>query len=321
MDKKYDLLIVGAGVAGLTAGLYAARYGLRTAVLERMMPGAQIINVERIENFPGFPQGISGAELAPLIQEQAMNAGAEILTDEVVDLRLEGEDRVLATEEGEYRAAAVIVAAGSSLRRLGLAREEEMQGRGLSHCATCDGPLFQDQVVGVVGGGDSAADEALTLANYASKVVLFHRRGEMRTQRVLQERVAGSPKIEVRWNTVVEELLGDEMLSGVRVKDGQTGEAGQVELSGLFVYVGLEPNTRFVSKALKLDKAGHIGVGLDMGTEMPGVFAAGDIRQRSSGQLASAAGDGATAAISAYRYLKTKRSNSKVRGGLGCWRY
>jgi thioredoxin reductase (NADPH) len=307
VENKYDLLIVGAGVAGLTAGLYAARYGLRTAILERMMPGTQIINVERIENFPGFPQGISGAELAPLIQEQAMNAGAEILTGEAMDLRLEEEDRVLVTEDGEHRAPAVIVAAGSLLRRLGLNREEDLQGRGLSHCATCDGPLFQDQVVGVVGGGDSAADEAMTLSNYASKVVVFHRREELRAQRVLQERVAANPKIEVRWNTVVEELVGEEMLSGVRVRHVRTGEVRQVELSGLFAYVGLEPKTRFSSKVLKLDKAGHIGVGLDMGTELAGVFAAGDIRQRSSRQLASAAGDGATAAISAYRFLKSKK--------------
>ncbi len=246
----YDLLVIGGGVAGLTAGMYGARYGLRTAIIERMMSGNQIINVERIEDFPGFPQGVSGAALGPLIQEQTINAGARFLSEEVTSLSLKGQRKVVTTFDGAHNAKAIIIAAGSTLRTLGLPREAELYGRGLSHCASCDGPFFQDQVVGVVGGGDSAADEALTLAEYASKVLVFHRRNELRAKRVLRDRLLANPKVQIVWSTVVEEVLGEDEVEGVRIKSLTTGEVDQVPLAGLFVYVGLEPNSHIAAKVL-----------------------------------------------------------------------
>ena len=304
MGNNHDLLVLGGGVAGLTAALYGARFGLDTAIVERMMPGNQIINVESIEDFPGFPQGIPGAELGPLLQEQAMEAGAQFLMEEATSLSLTGDLKLVTTDGGVHRARALVIALGSSLRRLGLPREEELEGRGISHCASCDGPLYQGAVVGVVGGGDSAADEALTLVKYASQVFLFNRRDELRAKKVLQDRLLVHQGVKVMRNTQVEEFLGEEGISGVRVRDQVSGEARDVDLTGLFVYVGLEPNSSFLQGALKLDGGGHIPVGLDMGTEVPGVFAAGDIRQGSAAQLVTAAGDGATAAISAFRFLR-----------------
>ena len=303
MASEYDVLIVGAGAAGLTAGLYAARYGLKTAILEQMMPGMQIINAEKIENFPGFPQGISGAELAPLIQEQAMDAGAEILVAEATGIALDDPYRVVASAEESYRAKAVIVAVGSSSRKLGIPREEELYGSGVSHCATCDGTLFAGEVVGVVGGGDSAADEALSLTAYVHKVILFHRRDRFRAQKALQDRILRHSGIDVVFNMVVETIFGEDTVTGVQVRNVITNLVERVDVSGLFVYVGLEPNSGFVRGVLKTDNSGHIPVDLSMGTAVPGIYAAGDIRQHSVAQLASSAGDGATAAIAAFRYI------------------
>ena len=310
MANEYDVVIVGGGAAGLTAGMYAARYGLKTVIIERMMGGNQIINVEKIENFPGFPQGISGAELGPLMQEQAMNAGADFLMEEATGVVLDEPYRVVTTTEGRYQTKALIVAAGSSLRKLGIPGEEELYGSGVSHCATCDGPLFSGEVVGVVGGGDSAADEAITLTEYTDRVILFHRRDRFRAQQALQDRFLKHPRIDIAFNTVVESVLGEDTVSGVEVRNVVTGLVDHVNLSGLFIYVGLEPNTEFVRGVLKVDNAGHVPVNLLMETEVSGIYAAGDIRQRSVSQLASVVGDGATAAIAAFRYV-TGRQWSK----------
>ena len=215
----------------------------------------------------------------------------------------------MATDGGDYRAKAVIVASGSALRRLGAPGEEEMYGRGVSQCATCDGPLYTNQVVAVVGGGDSAADEALTLTEYAERVLLIHRRDQLRAQKALADRVGENRKIEVVWNTVIEEVLGSDTVSGLRMRNTVTNLENAIELSGLFVYVGLEPNSGIVDGLLKTDNAGHIPVNVSMETEVPGVYAVGDLRQYSSSQLVSAAGDGATAAIAAYKYISTKNWN------------
>ena len=309
MANEHDVVIVGGGVAGLAAGMYAARYGLRTAIIEQMMAGNQIINVERIEDFPGFPQGISGAELVPQMLEQAMDAGAEFVMAEATGMVLDGSYKILATTEGSYRSRALIVAAGSRLRKLGIPGEEELYGSGVSHCATCDGPLFSNEVVGVVGGGDSAADEALTLTGYAEKVVVFHREDRLQAQKVLQDRLLKHPNVELALNTVVESVLGQDLMTGVQVRNVITNLADRVDLAGLFVYVGLEPNTEFVRGVLRTDNAGHIPVNLWMETEVEGLYAAGDIRQHSAAQLASAAGDGATAAIAAFRYISGRQSS------------
>ncbi len=304
-EQEFDLLIIGGGMAGLTAGIYGARYGLSTAIVEQMMAGAQIINLEKIENYPGFPQGIAGYELGPATQEQAINAGVEMLLDTATAVSVDGDYLTVAGDGGNsYRSKAVIMAAGSSLRALGIPGEAEFDGRGVSHCATCDGPLYMGQTVAVVGGGDSAADEALTLAEYADRVVLFVRGVALDAQQVLQDRIAAEPKIEVRCNTEVVEVLGEDTVSGVRIRsgDGETVEP----LSGLFVYVGLDPNSAPVADLAPPDNAGHIPVGLNMETPQPGLFAAGDIRQQSAAQLAASVGDGATAAIAAFRYIRAK---------------
>ena len=306
MASDYDVLVIGGGLAGMTASMYAARHGLNVGVIERMMGGASIINVEKVENYPGFPEGIMGADLAAMTQEQAMNAGADFVMGEVSGIAEQGDYRVVDTDAGEYRGKVVIIAAGSTLRLLGIPGEEEFTGRGVSQCATCDGPLYSGEVVGVAGGGDSAADEALVLSQYADRVLLFHRRSELRAQRTLVDRVLADPKIEVVWNTVIDEVLGEDTVSGVRTTNLATGEQGARELSGLFVYVGLTPNAGFAGSMLQTDGGGHIPVNVSMETAVPGVYAVGDIRQHSSSQLVSAAGDGATAAIAAYRYISSK---------------
>ena len=303
MANDYDVLVIGGGLAGLTAGMFAARYGLRTALIERMMGGAQIINVENIENFPGFPQGISGAELGPTVQGQAMDAGAEFIMAEATGVSRDGDYKVVATDSGDYRGKAVIVAAGSTMRQLGIPGEEALFGRGVSHCATCDGPLYSGQVVGVVGGGDSAADEAITLSTFAEHVLVFHRREQLRAQKVLQDRLHENRKIEVVWNSKLEQVIGEETVSGVRVRNVVTNLENIVDLTGLFTYVGLEPNAELVRGLLKLDNAGHIPVNISMETEVPGLYAAGDIRQHSASQLVTSAGDGATAAIASFGYV------------------
>ena len=304
--NNYDVLVIGAGLAGMTAAMYASRYGLRTGLVERMMGGAQIINLERIENYPGFPQGVAGAELGPLIQEQAMDAGAEFIMGDVASISRDGDFKVVETDAGGFRSKAVIVAAGSNLRQLGIPGEEEMFGRGVSHCATCDGPLYMGEVVGVVGGGDSAADEALTLTEYVDKVLMFHRRDQLRAHHAVEERVHYNRKIEVVWNTVVEEVLGEGTVTAVKTRNVVTNLENTVSLTGLFVYVGLEPNSSLVSNLVKVDNAGHIPVNISMETQVAGLFAVGDIRQNSASQLATAVGDGATAAISAFNFVRSK---------------
>ena len=301
----YDVIIIGGGAAGLTAGIYTCRAGLKTLMLERLMPGGQVINAESIENFPGFPDGISGAEIGPLMQQQAMKHGLEIQLGEVDELFRDGENwRVSAWGEG-YAGKAVIIAGGSTLRKLGVPGEEELYGMGVSYCATCDGGFFMDQTVAVVGGGDSALDEAMALTEYASKVILFHRGDGFTGEKILRDRVLANPKIEVRWNTTISEILGDGQVDGVAIVDEASGETSRMDLSGVFIYIGLDPNTEYLHGVLPLDNAGHIPTDIWMSTQARGIFAAGDIRQNSAAQLVSAAGDGATAAIAARRYVES----------------
>ena len=302
--RDFDLIIIGAGVAGLTAAMTAARQGLRTIVVDRMGVGGQIVNAERIENFPGFAQGLGGHELGPLLHEQAEAAGAEFMLDTVEALLLEGRQRAVVCAGETLRAPAVIIAAGSTLRALGIPGEEKFAGRGVSHCASCDGPLFRGQEVCVVGGGDAALDEALTLAGFASRVKIIHRRAELGGQKVLRDRVAVTPNIEVVLETTVLEILGDESVSAVRVHAVSSGATATWPTKGVFVAVGLVPNTAFVAGVLALDSSGHIETDLMMQASAPGVFAAGDIRVHSVAQLAASAGDGATAAMAAFRYLR-----------------
>jgi thioredoxin reductase (NADPH) len=304
--QDFDVVVIGAGVAGLTAATFAARYGLKVVVVERRGAGGQIVNVESIENFAGFPRGIAGHELGPLLHEQAEAAGAEFRLDTIETIEFSGADRILRSATDSWRARSVIIAAGSAPRLLGIPGEEQFRGKGVSHCASCDGPLFAGLEVCVVGGGDSALDEALVLVHHAARVTVFHRDASFGAQRALLHKAAAASKIELRLETSVEEILGEDAVSGVRLRGKGTDASRVQNVRGVFVYVGLEPNTAFLRGMLALDGAGHIETDISMKTSVEGVFAAGDIRKGSVAQLAAAAGDGATAAISAFRYLEQR---------------
>jgi thioredoxin reductase (NADPH) len=304
--SDYDVIIIGSGLAGLTAGLFAARHGLSTLVLESNIPGGHLISIEKIEDFPGFPDGIAGYDLCPTVQRQAADHGAQFQRAEV--LSMEAQDRMwsVGTDEERHRAKAVIVATGSSLKDLGVPGEAKLMGRGVSHCASCDGPLYNGQTVGVVGGGDSALQEALTLANYAERVLVFHREESFSAQDTYRQRALSNPKILPRYRTVVEEIIGDDVVNGVRVRDLVSGESSKIDLTGLFIYVGLQPNSAFPKDLVRLSETGHVPTDIWMRTELPGLYAVGDIRQDSAAQAITSSGDGATAAIAAYRYIKEK---------------
>ena len=304
-DSTYDAVIVGGGIAGLSAAIHAGRSGLRCLLVERMMPGGQIFNATHIENIPGIVDPVSGVELSERLHDQAAQAGVEIVLSEVTGLEPDGPYWRVHKFDGEIHARTVIIAAGSSFKKLGLDREDDFYGSGISNCASCDGPLFTDQVVGVVGGGDSALDEALALTEFASKVILFYRYATLDGQAVLQQRVETAPKIEVRPKIEVTALLGDDMLEAVSTRHTESGETSHVDLAGLFVFIGLEPNTNFLDGIVPLDTAGHIKTDIWMRTPTRGIFAVGDIRQNSAALLASSAGDGATAAVAAKRYIDT----------------
>ena len=299
-----DLVIIGGGVAGLTAGLYAAWHRLDTVLVERMGTGGQIINADTIENFPGFPGGIKGYELGPQIAQQAMDMGLRIEYAEAQGLRSEGGRHVVLTDGDEIRARAVILSVGSSLAKLGCPGEAEFEGRGVSYCAVCDAEFFRDQPVVVVGGGDSAMDESLFLAEVASSVMVLVRDAELDAAAALVERATAHPKIRIDYTTTLAAIEGSEGVERARVRSAG-GDERTVDCSGVFIYVGLQPSTAPFRDVLPMDAMGHIPVDPWMRTSVPGVFAAGDIRQQSARQLVTVAGDGATAAIAAARYLRT----------------
>jgi thioredoxin reductase (NADPH) len=302
----YDVVIVGGGLAGLTAAMVSGRFGLRTVAVEQMAAGGQVLNVEKIENFPGFPQGISGFDLGPLVQEQAEAAGAEFVMGRASVLERAGDDFVVRGDGTELRSRTVIVAAGSTLRTLGIPGEEKFTGKGVSHCASCDAPFFVGKDVCVVGGGDSALDEAAVLADQVGRVLIVHRGTAFsRPQRAAVDRLAGKGNVETLFETQVREIRGEKTVSSVVLESN--GSTREQELSAVFVFVGLEPNTRFLQDVVDLDSSGHIIVDAQLQSSVPGMFAAGDIRQGASGQLVSAAGDGAAAAVSAVRYLQSHR--------------
>lgn len=300
----YDVVVVGAGIAGATAGLFAARHGHSTLVLNGGLPGGQLLNITAIEDFPGFPIPVSGFELGPGSQQQAAEAGAVFRQGEA-DSIAEGADSswAISIDGDTLSSRSVVVATGSSPRKLGLDGEERLAGRGISECASCDGPLYNGGRIGVVGGGDSALQESLELTQFGSEVHVFHRGPELTGQATYRDRVLASDKIQVHFNTVVEGIVGEDRLEAVRLRELETGSAREMELSGLFVYVGSQPQSSFLPEALELDDRGRIPTDIWMRTVMRGLLAAGDIRSDSASQAISAAGDGATAAVAAHHYL------------------
>jgi len=300
---KYEVIIIGGGPAGLTAGLYTSRAGLKSLLMERSMVGGQIINATLVENYPGFPQGISGAELGSLMHQQAVKYGLEIMIAEVTGIA-QGQPYNISTTEGDFEATAIIIAAGSEYRKLGVRGEERLLGHGVSYCATCDGFFFRDQEVAVVGGGDTAITDALELTRHVKKVYVIHRRDQLRAGQVLQQRAFAEPKLDFIWSTVVEEVLGDKVLEELKLHNVKTGQHSTLKVAGVFVAVGLMPNSRSFFNIVDLDDAGYIVTEETMATSTPGIFAAGDIRRNSPRQIGAAVGDGVTAAMSAFKYVQ-----------------
>jgi len=305
MNKNYDIIIIGGGPAGLSAGIYASRGGLRTLLIEKGMYGGLIANADIVENYPGFPEGISGFEIGDRMYQQASKFGLETLAAEATGVDLLKDVKTVSTGEGEFSARVIIIAAGAERNRLGVPGENAFLNRGVSYCATCDGALFKDRVVAVIGGGDSAVEEALFLTKFASKVIIIHRRNQLRASKTAQDRVASHKKIELIWDTVVEEIRGDKMVSELILRNVKTGAKSTLAVQGIFVYVGQSPNTSYLKGQIPLDDEGKIITGDNMETKVKGVFAAGDIRRNSSRQVITAAGDGATAAIAAEKFLNS----------------
>ena len=295
--------MAGGGPAGLTAALFAARHGRSTVLLDSLGVGGSILNTERVEDFPGFPEGVPGFELAPRMQEQVMDAGGAFAMSEVRRLEPRGDDWSLVTDDGDIGAAAVIVATGSRFRKLGVPREEEFEGRGLSTCASCDGPLYRERLVAVCGDGDSALLETLELVGHGVRVVLLHPGEALAGQETYRRRVQDSGQVELRHRTILEEILGDGEVEGIRVRDVGTGGSSTLPVAAVFANVGRVPNTSMLEGVVALDEHGHVRTDIWMRTEREGLFAAGDVRADAAGQAISAAGDGATAAVAAHRYL------------------
>ena len=303
MSSEYEVIIIGGGPAGLTAGIYTARNRLNSLLIEKSMIGGLIAIVDCIENFPGFPEGISGFELGELMHKQATKHGLETLLAEVDGVELQGKQKVVKTTEGNFIAKALIIAGGSERSKLGVPGEEKFTGKGVSYCATCDAAFFQGLPVALVGGGNAAISEALHLAKFASRVVVIHRRDQLRASRILQERAFSEPKLEFLWNSIVEEIDGKDLVERIRLQQVATGEKSTLDVSGVFISIGQRPNTDYLKGIVPLDANGYIITNEKMETGIPGILAAGDIRSNSIWQAIAAAGDGATAAIYADRFL------------------
>jgi thioredoxin reductase (NADPH) len=301
--QRFDVAIIGAGPAGLAAAIYAARGGLKTVVFERALIGGQITMTAEIENYPGFPEVQSGFELIEKMETQARRFKAEFRDEEVTALGLDGLCKVLETTGGLYRAKAVIFTAGAHSRKLNIPGEERLTGRGVSYCATCDGALYRDKVVAVVGGGDSAVEEAMFLTRFARKVYVIHRRDELRAVWTIQQRAKNNPKLELVLDSVIQEIVGEETVENVLVYNRKTGETRLLDVDGVFIYVGILPNTALLESRVNLDPQGFVLTDEAMHTNVPGIFAAGDIVHKVLRQVVTAVGDGAVAAFSAEKWI------------------
>lgn len=303
--SKYEVIIIGGGPAGLAAGLYASRAGLKSLLVERGMFGGQMVNAALVENYPGFPQGISGTDLGSLMHQQALSYGLDTIMAEATALT--GRQPIsVSTSEGTFETSSVIIAAGSKYRRLEVPGEEDLSGHGVSYCATCDGFFFRGKEVAVIGGSDTALSDALELSRHVNKVYVVHRRDQLRAGKALQQKAFAQPKVEFIWNAVVDRILGEGLVTGARLRDTKTGKLTTLDVDGVFIAIGLMPNSQWLSGTLKIDDAGYAITDQAMTTSTQGIFAAGDIRRNSPRQIASAVGDGATAAISAFKYLQER---------------
>ena len=296
MEKIYDMIIVGGGPGGYTAALYAARAGLDVMLIERLSAGGQMNLTGQIDNYPGFPEGVDGFQLSYNMQQQAERFGAKTKYAEVLKLELEGEEKTVITNEGEYLAKSVVISTGANPRPPGVAREHELIGRGAGYCAHCDGGFYRGKTVAVVGGGNSAAAEALYLSRIAKEVILIHRRDSLRATQIYHKPLMEAPNIRFAWNSEVAELLGEDLLEGVKLRNLENGGEEVLEVQGLFVSIGRKPATDLVKDQLTLDDAGYIMAGENTKTNLPGVYAVGDVRTKELRQIVTAVADGAMAA-------------------------
>lgn len=303
MEGLYDVIVIGSGPAGITAAIYARRAGLSTLVVEgSFVQGGQILNTYEVDNYPGLP-GISGMELAEKMKEHMMAQGTETVRGKVNSITLEGDVKVVHTKKKDFRGKTVILAAGAVHRKLQVPGEEELSGMGVSYCATCDGAFFRDKTVAVVGGGDVAVEDAIFLARGCKKVYLIHRREELRAAKSLQDALSRTPSVEMCWNQTVTEIGGEDQVQWIQVEHVETKECRKVEVDGVFIAVGIMPDTEFVKDLVELDDHGYIIAGEDGKTSVPGIFAAGDIRTKPLRQIITAAADGANCVVSAEEYL------------------
>lgn len=299
----YDVVIVGGGPAGFTSALYSARGKLDTLLIEKMFSGGQMATTYLMENYPGFEEPISGPDLALRMENQARKFGAQVINDDVVNLSLDGKIKIIKTKNNTYESKTVILAMGASPKELGLPKEREFRGSGVSYCATCDGAFYKDMTVAVVGGGDTAAEDAIYLTRFCTKVYLIHRRDSLRATKILQEEVFNNKKIELVWDSVIKEIIGNFGVEGIRVRNLKSNEENNLKVDGIFVAIGANPNTELVKGKLNLSPNGYIISDENMRTSIPGVFAAGDIREKTLRQVITAASDGAIAAYMAERYI------------------
>lgn len=298
------MIIVGGGPAGLTAGLYARRSRLNTLLIEKLIPGGQVLSTDWVDNYPGFPEGISGFDLTDRMRQQAERFELPIISDEILSLSIQGPDKILTGNQGTYKARTLVIASGAVHRKLGVPGEELLGGKGVSYCATCDGPFFRDQEIAVVGGGDTAVQEALFLTRFAKKIYLIHRRDQLRACKILQEKSLSHSLIQPVWNAEVESILGTESVEGIRIKKVDGSPDQTLPVKGIFVFVGILPNTDWLKGTLSLDNQGFIRTNEHLATSVRGVFAAGDVRHKLLRQISTAVGDGATAVFAAERYLE-----------------
>jgi thioredoxin reductase (NADPH) len=306
MTNHRNVIVIGSGPAGYTAALYSARADLAPLVFEGVQYGGALMNTTDVENFPGFPDGIMGPELMGHIRAQAERFGADLRPDDVVSVDLTGPVKIVRTLDAEYTADAVILAMGSAYRKLGLAREDELSGHGVSWCATCDGFFFRDQDIAVVGGGDTAMEEATFLTRFARSVTVVHRRDALRASRIMADRAAANPKIRWAWNSDVADIYGDTSVSGVRLRDTQTGAERDLSVGGLFIAIGHEPRSELVRGQVDLDPEGYVLTGVGTRTNLSGVFAAGDLVDHTYRQAVTAAGTGCAAALDAEHFLAAR---------------
>ena len=304
-QQIYDVLIIGGGGAGLTAALYTSRAKLSTLLIEKLAPGGQIALTDLVENYPGFPEGITGGEISQRMEEQAKRYGTEIRYEEAETLEKKNGKFFVKMAAGEVVSArSIILAMGASYRRVGVPGEKELTGRGVSYCATCDGAFFKEKEVVVIGGGDSAMQEGIFLTRFATRLTVIHRRDKLRANPLLQERAKGNPKIQFVWDTVITEVVGGKKVEKVKLKNLKTGEARDFKTDGVFVFIGHDPNTSFLKGFVELDEKGYVKTGEKLQTSIAGVFACGEVRAGAVQQLVSCCGEGCEAALAAQAYLE-----------------